>query len=144
MSRDQNRGWGQWSKKEQDLQINQLKLLVIKLAILAFVKMSKMSAIHIQVDNMTALSYLLKMGEKKNSELMQISKELWEFLIGQEITITGEHLPGNANCNTDRESRHQKDSSEWKLCTLIFSKICQILGKNRNRPVWLKVVKSTS
>ena len=62
MSRDQNRGWGQWSKKEQDLQINQLKLLVIKLAILAFVKMSKMSAIHIQVDNMTALSYLLKMG----------------------------------------------------------------------------------
>ena len=26
-------------------------------------------------------------------------------------------------------ARHQKDSSEWKLCPLIFSKIWQILGK---------------
>ena len=45
------------------------------------------------------------------------------------ITITAEHLPGNLNCKADWESRHQKDSSEWKLYTLIFSKICQILGK---------------
>ena len=54
--------------------MNQLELLAIKFAILTFAKMCKMSAIHIQVDNMTALSYLLKMGGKKNPELMQISK----------------------------------------------------------------------
>ena len=89
----------------------------------------KISGIHIQADNMTAFSYLLKMGGAKNPELMQISKEIWEFLLGQEITITAEHLPGNLNCKVDWESRHQKDSSEWRLCPLIFSKVWQILGK---------------
>ena len=72
---------------------------------------------------MTALSYLLKMGGTKNPELMQVSKEIWEFLLGLGIMITAEHLPGNLNCKADWESRHQKDSSEWKLCPLIFSKI---------------------
>ena len=86
-----------------------------------------MSAKPIQVDNMTALSYLLKIGGKKNTELMQISKE--EFLLGQGITITARHLPRNLNCKADWESRNQRYSSGWKLCTLIFSKICQILGK---------------
>ena len=88
-----------------------------------------MSAIHIQVDNMTVLSYLLKMGGTKNPELMQISKEIWEFLLGQRIVITAKHLPGNLNCKADWEFQHQKDSSEWKLCPLIFSKVWQILGK---------------
>ena len=67
-----NKGWGrgvrtggQWSKKEQDLHINQLELLAIKFAILTLAKMWKMSAIHIQVDNMTALSYMLKIGEQR-------------------------------------------------------------------------------
>ena len=78
---------------------------------------------------MTALSYLLKMGGTKNPVLMQVSKEIWKFLFGQGIAITAEHLPGNLNCKADWESRHQKDPSEWKLCPLIFSKICQILGK---------------
>ena len=133
------KGWGavcrgirtgaQWSKKEQDLHINQLELLAIKFAILTFAKMWKMSAIHIQVDNMTALSYLLKMGGTKNPELMQISKDIWEFLLGQEITITAEYLPGNLNYKADWEYRHQKDSSEWKMCPLFFSKIWQILEK---------------
>ena len=66
----------QWYKKEQDLYISQLELLAIKFAILTIAKMWKMSAIHIQVANMTALSYLLKMGGTKNPELMQISKEI--------------------------------------------------------------------
>ena len=78
---------------------------------------------------MTALSYLLKIGGKKNTELMQISKEILEFLLGQGIMITAGHLPRNLNCKADWESRHQRDSSDWTLCTLIFSKICQILGK---------------
>ena len=31
---------------------------------------------HIQVDNQTALSYLLKMGEIKSQELIRVSKEI--------------------------------------------------------------------
>ena len=80
---------------------------------MTFAKMWKMSTIHIQVDNMTALTYLLKMGGIKNPELMQISKEISGFPFGQRITITAEYLPGNLNCKAYWESRPQKYSSEW-------------------------------
>ena len=79
---------------------------------MTFAKIWEMAAIHIEVDNMTVLSYLLKMRGTKNQELMQISKGIREFLLGQGITITTEHLPDNLNCKADWESRHQKDSSE--------------------------------
>ena len=110
---------GLWSKKVQDLHINQLELLAIKSAILTFNQKAEY----------VSHTYLMKMGRTKNPELMQHSKEIWEFLLGQGIMITAEHLPGNLNCKADWESRHQKDSSEWKLYPLIFSKICQMLGK---------------
>ena len=104
-----------------------------------------MSAIHIQVDNMTALSYLLKMEGAKNSDLMQISKEIWEFLLRQGITITVKHLPGNLNCKADWESYHQKKSSEWKLVPSDFLQDLSNIGEEtKNRPVCFKVVKSTS
>ena len=74
--------------------MNQLELSAIKFATLTFGKMWKISAIHIQVDNMISLIYLLKMGGTKNPEPMQISNEIWEFLSGQEITTTAKHLPG--------------------------------------------------
>ena len=70
---------GQWSKKEQYVNISHLELSAIKFAILTFAKMWEMSALHIQVDNKIALSYLLKMRGRKNPELIQISKEIWEF-----------------------------------------------------------------
>ena len=56
-------------------------------------------------------------------------KKIWEFTLGQKITITSEPLPGNLNYKSEWESWHQEISSEWKLCPLIFSKICQILRK---------------
>ena len=104
-----------------------------------------MSAVHIQVDIMTALSYLLKMEGTKNPDLMQISKEIWEFLLRQGITITVKHLPGNLNCKADWESYHQKNSSEWKLVPSDFLQDLSNIGEEtKNRPVCFKVVKSTS
>ena len=55
-----------WSKKEQECYIKFLKLLSINLALTTFKKILKFKLVHIQVDNLTALSYLLKMGETKN------------------------------------------------------------------------------
>ena len=76
-------------------------------------------------------SYLLKMGGTKNPKLMQISNGISEFLLGQGITITAEHLPGNLNCKADWESDFQQNMPN--------------IGKEtRNRPVCFKVVKPTS
>ena len=53
---------GSWSASEKMKHINVLELIAVKLAIQTFTKLRKVKAIHLQIDNMTALSYLLKIG----------------------------------------------------------------------------------
>ena len=70
------------------------------------------------MDNKAALAYI-KNGGTVNQRMNQVSKELWEFLIGNEIAITAEYLPGKLNSLTDKDSQ-KKDSSEWNLNLRIF------------------------
>ena len=83
-------------------------------------------SVHIRMDNMTALSYLIKMGDIKNQELTVIRKEIWQYLLKKKITITAKYLPGSMNVKADRESRKTRDSSEWKLNPTIYMKLYQI------------------
>ena len=119
---------GKWSKEEQLLHINILELLAVKLALLTFTKASQIRSIHFQIDNETAISYLLKMGGTTNQALIILSKEIWEILFKKNIAITAEYLPSALNQVSDWESRNNKDSSDWKLCPLTFQKIMSRLG----------------
>ena len=56
---------GKWSRQEQKKHINVLELLAVKLALLTYLKDQTRKIIHLQIDNMTALSYLVKMGGHK-------------------------------------------------------------------------------
>ena len=68
---------------------NVLELKAAKLAIMSFtLKERDAISVHIRMDNMTALSYLMKMGGTKNQELTAISKEIWQYLLKQKMTIT--------------------------------------------------------
>ena len=60
------------------------------------------------MDNMTALSYLFKMGGTGNQILVDLSKQIWNYLISKQITITAEHLSGILNVEADQESRNVK------------------------------------
>ena len=54
-------------------------------------------SVNIRMDNMTTLSYLMKMrwgGGTENQELTAISKEIWQYLLKRKITITAEYLQG--------------------------------------------------
>ena len=77
-----------WSEKEQEYHINFLELLPIKFELLSFSKMMNFKSVHIEVDNQTALSYLLKMGGTKSQELLKVSKEIWDYLFKHQIIIT--------------------------------------------------------
>ena len=81
--------------------------------------------IRIKMDNITALSYLVKMGGTRNQLLVQISKEIWEYLLDKGITITAEYLPGALNREADMQSRTVKESSEWKLNPAVFQNLCK-------------------
>ena len=53
---------GECSKEEKHFHINILELLALKFAILTFTNNLSHLTIHVQVDNKSALAYLLKMG----------------------------------------------------------------------------------
>ena len=70
------------------LHINALELKTVKLALLTFNKPKSLKAFHFQIDNATALLYLVKMGKRigggggggggggENQILLKLSKEM--------------------------------------------------------------------
>ena len=114
---------GKWSEKEENLHINVLKLIAGKFVIPTFTKEQSNIAIHLQIDNKTALSYLLKKGGTHNKELLHISESIWSYLLSKQNAMPVEYLPSALNVHVDWESRNAKDNSEWKLDVLVFQEI---------------------
>ena len=78
------------------------------------------------MDNQAALTYLVKKGRTRNLLIIQEAKEIWEFCLANQITLTAEYLPGTLNNRTSREIKNS--SSEWILNKPIFQKLIHTLG----------------
>ena len=72
------------------------------------------------MDNVTALTFINKMGGTKNRVLASLSRELWQWCLQTQIAVSAAHISGILNVNADRESRSHLDSSDWKLCAAVF------------------------
>ena len=78
-----------WSRMEKTQQINILKLKAIYVALLAFTKETKNATVQLHIDNISALTYLLKIGGTQNLQIIKIYKEIWIYLLSRNISITG-------------------------------------------------------
>ena len=121
--------WGKWSEKDENLHINVLELIAAEFEILTFTKGKSNIATQLQIDNKTALSYLLKMGGTHNKELLHISKSIWSYLLSKQIAMSAEYLPSALNVHADWESRNAKDNSDWKLDVSVFQEIATHMGQ---------------
>ena len=90
-----------WPAQEIKNHINVLERLAIKLPMQTFSKTLNYKAIHLQVDNMVAFRYLLKMWGIQNLKLVQLAKEIWNHLLQCGITLTA-LLPSQ---KTERDSK---------------------------------------
>ena len=130
MSRDINRGMiVKGGTVLEHIYINVLELKAVKLALLTFNKQTSLKAVHFQIDNTTALLYLVKMVGTGNQMLLKLSKEIWQYFLKHQITINAEHLPSSLNVEADWQSQNNRDPSEWKLCPKVFQQVCQRKGK---------------
>ena len=59
----------------------------------------------------------------RNQLFLQISMEIWEYLLDKGITMTREYLPGAINKEADMHSWTIKDSSKWKLNPLVLQNL---------------------
>ena len=62
------------------------------------------------------------------SQLCCLVLQIWEWCQACNITLHVEYLPGKDNTKADWESRHQKDSSNWKLLPSVFRSLNSLLG----------------
>ena len=83
------------------MHINILKLKAVYLALLKFTRIFPKKAFHVQIDNMIALTYLVKMRGSSNQQMRKHSKQIQSFLLSREVTITAEYLPGDLNIRED-------------------------------------------
>ena len=117
---------GLWTQEESLLHINALELKAALFALRAFSNNRRKLHVHLRMDNRTAVAYLLKMGGTRSQVLVGIAQELWECALRKEISLMAEYLPGDMNHEADWQSRHYRDSSNWKLHPKVFQTLDQL------------------
>ena len=106
---------GPWSRSESNMHINCLEALAAFLAIKCFTRDCKSVTILLRMDNMSAITYVNKLGGTISQNLTAIIKKL--------ALMPAEHLPGVQNVITDKESCVMKDKTDWKLNSEVFRQI---------------------
>ena len=119
---------GLWTDEEKKLHINALEMKAVMFAVQSFIKDEQKIHVHLKVDNTTTVAYVNKMGGTKSLAMSNISKQLWDYCLQKEITITAEHLPGSLNHIADVQSRQYRDRSNWMLAISIFQALTKVLG----------------
>ena len=85
-------------------------------------------AVHLKMDNISALSHINKKGGTKSRQLVEATKNLWEHCLSKNIILTAEYLPGVQNTIADTLSRRYTDWSDWKLNPRYFSTLNELWG----------------
>lgn len=77
---------GLWSQSEQFLHINCLELLACSFEIKCFAKYKTNIHIRLLMNNVTALTFINKIGGTKSRALVSLSRDLWQWCLQRQIT----------------------------------------------------------
>ena len=119
---------GPWTRREKENHINYLELFAAFLALQVFTQKVTVTSILLRMDNVTAIAHVNKMGGTHSPTMSRLAIEIWKWCIARSIRIHAEHLPGKENVRADWESRHCKDSSDWKLDNEVFARLDETMG----------------
>ena len=133
-----NMGWGarqgelqtggRWSLTETSHHINYFELLAAFLALQCFAKHSRGITVQMKLDNVTAVTYINKLGGAHSQALCQLALMIWDWCIQRDAFLVAEQLPGKDNITADCESRSSKDRCDWMLNPQVFQQIHQQMG----------------
>ena len=111
---------GKWAGEDKFQHINYLELKAALLGLQALYDNLRNCHILLQLDNMTAVSYIKNMGGTHSLLCNKLAKEIWN------IWLSATHIPGVTNVEADKASRKFNDRTEWQLNPCMFDKIIQI------------------
>ena len=116
---------GRWAYSEATKHINILELQAAFFALKAFCKPSKNTHVQLQIDNTTAVAYIMHMGGSKSHQLNRLAKEMWSWCIEKNIWLSAVHIAGKINASADNRSRKFSDKHEWALNNSQFQEIAR-------------------
>ena len=119
---------GRWSCEESPEHINALELSAAFLTFKSFCKDCIYKHVQFKVDNVTALTYINKMGGTHSKTCNLIAYDMWQWAIAHNIWLSACHVPGIQNTVADRKSRTFNDNIEWALDNECFLKICSVFN----------------
>ena len=121
---------GRWLKQESaDKHINCLELEAAKLGLQSLCAKEKCVHIHLQLDNVTAVTFINNMGGTHSKPCNKVARDIWLWCIERKIWLTATHIPGVQNKTADRLSRKFNDRTEWKLNPNVFKLLTDKWGK---------------
>lgn len=123
---EETHGW--WSKTEKLQHINYLELMAAFYGLKCFANETSSINILIRVDNVTALSYINRMGSIKHTHLNDLARNIWNWCEDKNIWIQASYVCSNENL-ADKASRTISTETEWELNEYAFSKIKNKFGK---------------
>ena len=119
---------GRWLLQETPYHINCLELLAGSLAIMSLTKNKAKAQELLLMDNISAITYINKMGGTHSPMLSYLAKNLRDWCLTHNISVTTRYIPGVQNVEAERESRVFLDSSDWKLHPGVFNRLHQKWG----------------
>lgn len=110
-----------WTQCERLLRISCLELTGGAFTVKTFTQHKTQVKVLLLMDNMTAVTYINKMGGTRSPILPSLEFELWTWCLQHRSTLR--HIQGSQNLLADWESRTVVDYSDWKLKPDIFQHI---------------------
>ncbi len=120
---------GEWADHERPLSINALELLAVLRALQADPSFWRGKRILVASDNTSAVSYINRQGGTHSMSLMDITQDLFAFILDMEMTIRARHIPGRLNRTADLLSRtDQVVTTEWTLNRQVAAQLWTVWG----------------
>ena len=120
---------GEWpGSKGRDTHINLLELETVWKACNKFESEIKGKATSFQIDNRTAVAYLMKEGGTRCRQLDQLARKILLKCHRDGVTPIPAYLRGIANLRADALSRNQK-AQEWSLSISACRRLFKLMGQ---------------
>lgn len=115
---------GEWTPGDLDaMHINALELKAAFLALQSFCKHEQDKHVRLVMDNVTAVSYIRRMGGSKSKQCNDIAKQIWLFAMKHNLWLSSSYIKGSENTVADYNSRNFERELEWKLHPAVFHKV---------------------
>lgn len=123
------RASGQWKTHEKCFHINYLELLAAFFGLKCFAYDKSNCTILLRIDNVTAISYINRMGGVRFPHLNNLARTIWQWCEERKIWLYASYINTKDNIEADQESRRINPDTEIELNRSAFQIISQKLGQ---------------